>query len=69
MGGRSGPEYAAVLELSAKFVCVKINADKNKALAQKLGVSGYPTIVFLNSSGKETDRIRATCRAAHSPLI
>jgi len=41
-----------VLELSNKFVCVKIDADKDKDLASKYKVRGYPTIIFLNSQGK-----------------
>lgn len=38
-------------DLSAKFICVKVNADKARDLTVKYGVRGYPTIIFLNSKG------------------
>ncbi len=37
--------------LSDKFVCVKINADKNRELTRQFKVTGYPTIVFLKANG------------------
>ncbi len=36
---------------SEKFICVKVNAEKEPAIASKYGVSGYPTIIFLDSNG------------------
>ena len=36
---------------SEKFICVKINAEKEPVIAGKYGVSGYPTIIFLDSNG------------------
>ncbi|MDD5073038.1 MAG: thioredoxin family protein [Candidatus Omnitrophica bacterium] len=42
---------------SAKFICVKINADKEKDLTNKYGVSGFPTIIFLDSNGKVLQKI------------
>ncbi len=42
---------AKVNAASAKFICVKINAEKEPAIAAKYGVSGYPTIIFLDSNG------------------
>lgn len=47
-----------VLALSAKFVCIKINAEMSRALATQYGINGYPTIVFLNPEGSELYRIR-----------
>jgi len=46
-----------VSSLSGKFVCVKINAEKDASLAAKYGVSGYPTILFLDGDGKVLSRI------------
>ncbi len=46
-----------VIKIASKFVCVKINGDTKRELVSKYGVGGYPTIVFLNSKGKEVDRI------------
>ena len=36
---------------SEKFICVKINAEKEPAITGKYGVSGYPTVIFLDSNG------------------
>ena len=35
-----------------KFVCVKIDAEKNRALAREYKVNGFPSTVFLRSSGQ-----------------
>lgn len=45
-----------VVELSKKFVCVRLNVDNNKALAKQYKVEGIPNVVFLNSKGKEITR-------------
>jgi thiol:disulfide interchange protein DsbD len=45
-----------VIELSGKFVCVKIDVDQNQALAKKYKVEGIPNVVFMNSNGKEIMR-------------
>jgi len=42
--------------LADKFVCVKVNGDTDRANTSKYGVNGFPTIVFLDSAGKEIDR-------------
>ena len=43
---------AQVVALSEKFVNVKIDTDATPAVAQKYGVRGLPTIVFLSSTGE-----------------
>ena len=40
-----------VVKLSEKFVCLKIDGDKNSDLTRKYGVSGYPTILFMDPKG------------------
>lgn len=40
-----------------KFICVKINAEKEPNLANKYGVSGFPTIIFLDSNGAVLSKI------------
>lgn len=47
---------SAVQGLADKFVCVKVDGDKDRANTKKFGINGYPTIVFLDSIGKEIDR-------------
>lgn len=46
-----------VIELSKKFVCVKVNTDLDSASASKYGVQGLPTIIFLSPDGKVTKQI------------
>lgn len=46
-----------VNELSAYFVCVKVDADKEKSVSAKYNIKGYPTIVFLNPNRSVNSRI------------
>ena len=46
-----------VAGLCKKFICVKVDADKNQDLAQKYEVSGYPTIIFLDYEGNVDKKI------------
>ncbi len=46
-----------VNELAQNFVCVKVNAEKNRAATLKYGISGFPTIIFLNYEGAVDDRL------------
>lgn len=39
--------------ISMSFICLKLDGDKNSALAQKYNVSGYPTVLFLDASGRK----------------
>ena len=51
---------AAVVEFSRKIVNLKIDAEdggEGQSLAEKFGVSGFPTILFLTADGREVDRI------------
>ncbi len=47
---------AKVRELGKKFVKVKVDGDKERAIAEQFGVSGYPTIVFFSPDGKGQPR-------------
>jgi len=42
--------------LNAGYVGVKLDGDVEKALVKRFAVVGYPTVVVLDSSGKETRR-------------
>lgn len=50
----SDPKVRAVAE---KFVCVKIDAEKESALTSKYGVQGFPTIIFLSKDGNVISKI------------
>ncbi len=47
-----------VVALSENFVNIKVDCDARPDLRQKYAIMGYPTIVFLNSSGDEIHRVR-----------
>ena len=42
--------------LQAGYVGVKLDGDVEKTLARRFNVAGYPTIIALDSSGRETQR-------------
>ncbi|MFA5094007.1 MAG: thioredoxin family protein [Candidatus Omnitrophota bacterium] len=46
-----------VAGLSERFVCVKVNGDKNPEIAAKYGVDGYPSIFFLDAGGNAIGKI------------
>ncbi len=48
---------SAVIELSKSVVFVKLDAEVDSNLAKQYSVTGFPTILFLNSDGTEIDRI------------
>jgi len=44
---------ADVAEASKSFVTIRVDGDKYPETKAKLGVSGYPTILFLTPEGKQ----------------
>ena len=40
-----------VSNLARKLICVKINGDRDKETVKEYNVTGYPTVIFLASSG------------------
>ncbi|MFH1454423.1 MAG: thioredoxin family protein [Armatimonadota bacterium] len=40
-----------VQTLAQRFVCIKIDADKNELLKQKYNIKGYPTVLILSPDG------------------
>jgi thiol:disulfide interchange protein len=46
-----------VIQLSHKFVCVRVDGDKEKTVAEHFKIEGYPTIVFTNSKMEEVHRV------------
>lgn len=49
---------AEVQALAESFISVKVDADKEQALARQYDASGLPTIVFLSADGAEIHRVR-----------
>ena len=47
-------EVAALL--NAGYVGVKLDGDLEKALVSRFRVQGYPTVIVLDSSGREIQR-------------
>jgi TolA-binding protein len=47
----------SVVALANEIVFVKVNAEKDTAMAHKYGVAGFPTIVMTKPDGAEIDRI------------
>jgi len=52
-----------VMASSQGFVCLKINAEKEKQLARDFKIGGYPIIVFLSRNGEEINRIYGYVKA------
>ena len=46
-----------VNRLARKFICVKINGDRDKDAVEKYGIKGYPTVLFFAANGKLVRRI------------
>ena len=46
-----------IIDLSVRFISIKVNAEKYPETASRFRASGYPTIVFLNSDGTVNTRI------------
>jgi len=49
--------HPQVLAMSQKFVSIKVDGDRRRDLVRKYAVDGYPTIVFLDSQGRELHRV------------
>jgi len=46
-----------VVSAAADFVCVKINADMDRATTSKYNITGFPTIIFVSPAGDEVHRV------------
>lgn len=53
-----------VNQLARQFICVKVDADKYREDVKKYSVSGYPTVLFLNSEGLLLSKIVGYQQAA-----
>lgn len=48
----------AVIELSKKFFCLKLERDKDKEVTARLGVSSVPTTLFVDPNRKKLGMVR-----------
>ena len=46
-----------VLELSQQFVCVRVDADREREVCRTFHINGYPTIQFLTPHGVPLNRL------------
>jgi uncharacterized protein YyaL (SSP411 family) len=46
-----------VNRLARDFTCVKVNGDRDKDAVRKYNITGYPTVLFLDTGGKVVQRI------------
>jgi hypothetical protein len=60
---------AVVKLLSQHFVALRLDGEKDAALAQSLGISGYPTLVFADPDGKVLGKQEGYVKAAEFTQI
>jgi thiol:disulfide interchange protein len=46
-----------VISASAGFVSLKLDADAERTIATRYGITGFPTILFLDPAGNEIHRV------------
>jgi TolA-binding protein len=59
--------HASVVALGEEYVFLKLNAEKEKdgiEVQRRFGVSGYPTVLILDSQGEEFERLEGYLPAA-----
>jgi TolA-binding protein len=49
--------HQSVIELSESMIFVKAEGKKDTVTREKYGIAGFPTVILMNSSGEEIDRI------------
>jgi len=49
--------HQSVIDLSTKMVFVKAEGKKDTITRQRYQIAGFPTVILMNSSGEEIDRI------------
>jgi hypothetical protein len=55
-----------IIQLATRFVCVMVDADRHAATCHDLGVTAFPTVIVLTSSGQE--KLRSVGRPATHKL-
>lgn len=47
-----------VIELSKGFISIKVDCEENPQIQSKFGITGFPTIIFINTAGKISNIVR-----------
>ena len=57
--------------MNAKFVCLKIDAEKGEGveLAERFGIKAYPTFITVSTDGKELGRREGGMTASQLPVL
>ena len=50
-------DAAVAARLNQGFVGVKVDADREKALVKRYNITGYPTMLVVDATGKELKRV------------
>lgn len=58
-----------VAKLSEKFVCVKLDSDKNRELLKQYGVTGIPNVTLTDSYGNVLDFNKGYGKSSDSQII
>jgi thiol:disulfide interchange protein len=60
MDGKTFADPGVIDELGQRFVWLRLNAETDSQgieMQRRFGITGFPTILFLDPSGRELDRI------------
>jgi hypothetical protein len=58
-----------VIAAAQRFVCVTVDADRDADTCRDFGVSGFPTIIVLDTAGAERFRATGTAAAARLAMV
>jgi thiol:disulfide interchange protein DsbD len=62
-----------IIEAASEFERLQVDGTKKSALVKnvedKYGVSGYPTVIFIDGSGKEARHQRVTCYVNRAEML
>lgn len=47
-----------VIELAKDFISIKVDCEENPQIQSKFGITGFPTIIFINTAGKISNVVR-----------
>lgn len=54
-----------IVRRSRRFICVAVDADRDRAVCRQYGVNGFPTILVVDADGTEVERHVGAMSAEH----